>query len=340
MAADYGIPGKPTEHPRIVLALLLLAVSLNLFYPGEVFFQSHFLFVLVALLACTLVLYQEHQRGISVGTLRHLALAFLPLASMVPSVIWTTNQIRSQEVILLFFSYSCLLFSLWRNELRASVLLAAWSTLVAVTMVIEGQALYQHFVGLDALKAELMQRTTIDADFKSALLARAQSGRVFGNFSLPNTLAGLVTMILPLQVALLWVALVRPGRMEPGPVWIQILMNRWFRGVLSVGIVLSLWVLALTQSFGGWVSLCCSLGVVLGVWLRQRQRLSEWVIGAGLLLMLAGVWMIWTSHKRGFRLWDLNAVENPITLRLISYRTALGMFRDFPYSGVGLGNFG
>ena len=104
--------------------------------------------------------------------------------------------------------------------------------------------------------------------------------------------------------------------------------------------MLSIWTLALTQSFGGWVCLCCSLGAVLFVWLCQRGRRADWIVGAGLLLTLAVGWLTWTSYKRGFRLWNLNAAENPITLRLISYRTALDIFRDFPATGVGLGNYG
>ncbi len=152
--------------------------------------------------------------------LRQAALAFLPLAGMVPSLIWTTNHDRSQEVLLLFFSYSCLLFSLWRCKFRSGALCASLSTLVAVAMVVEAQALYQHFVGLDALKAELAQRTNMDADFRAALLARAESGRVFANFSLPNTLAGLVTMILPIQAGLL-VASFSPSKLLARQSWLD-----------------------------------------------------------------------------------------------------------------------
>jgi protein-S-isoprenylcysteine O-methyltransferase Ste14 len=278
--------------------------------------------------------------------------------------------------------------------MSSGALFASLSTLVAGAMAVEGQALYQHFAGLDALKTELMRRTTMDADFKSALLARVQSGRIFANFSLPNTLAGLVTMILPIQAGLLSASFFPSRLLKTRPGWITILTSRWARLALIAGIMLSIWVLALTQSFGGWVGLCCSLGTVLFVWLCRRshprsgrapqslkmafpsfvplgkgdaahraaggpggthpganapplpggdfhdRRRADWIVSAGLLLILAGAWLTWTSHKRGFRLWNLKAAENPITLRLIGYGTALNIFRDFPVTGVGLGNYG
>ena len=340
VTADSGISGQPPKHTSLVLVIVLAAVALNLLYPGEVFFQSRYLLVFGSVLACTVVLLRGHRRVAAKAMLRDAALAFLPLVSLVPSLVWTTNQDRSQEVFLLFFSYSCLLFSLWGCKLRAEALCTSLLTLVAVAMVVGTQALYQHFVGLDALKAELMQRTNMDGDFRAALLARAQSGRVFANFSLPNTLAGLVTMILPIQGGLLAASFVPSRLLELRPRWITILRSQWVRLALVVAILQSIWVLALTQSFGGWVCLCCSLGTVLFVWLGQRGRRADWIIGAVLLLTLAGSWLAWTSYKRGFRLWNLSAPENPITLRLITYGTALEIFRDFPVTGAGLGSYG
>ena len=48
MTADSGISGQSPEHPRLVLVILLIAVVVNLIYPGEVFFQSRYLLVLVS----------------------------------------------------------------------------------------------------------------------------------------------------------------------------------------------------------------------------------------------------------------------------------------------------
>ena len=339
MTVDSGTSVQSLEHSSLVLVILLVAVALNLLYPGEVFFQSRYLLVLCSLLACAVVLYRDHKKGISTTVLHHLALAFLPLTGMAVSSIWTTNQDRTQEVLLLFFSYACLLFSLWRCKLRSGALLASLFTLVATTIAVEGLALYQHFAGLEALKAELARQSTMDPDFKTALLALVQSGRIFANFSLPNTLAGLVTMILPIQGALICASFLPTRLKEVPPGWVIVLMSLWTRIALIAGIVLSIWVLALTQSFGGWVGLCCSLLTVVLVRLDTTGLRTRWVLGLAFML-LAGSWLAWISQKRGFHLWDLNAAENPISLRIISCRTALTMFQDFPLVGVGLGNYG
>jgi len=154
-------------------------------------------------------------------------------------------------------------------------------------------------------------------------------------------LAGLVTMILPIQVALVCASFLPTRLKEVQPGWAIVLMSVWTRIALIAGVLLSIWVLALTQSFGGWVGLCCSLLTVLLVGLDKtwRSRRTQWVLGL-VLMLLAGSWLAWISQKRGFHLWDLNASENPISLRIISCRTALTMFQDFPLVGVGLGNYG
>src|SRR5262245_5635098 len=108
MAADSGTSAQSFEHSGLVLVILLVAVALNLLYPGEVSFQSRYMLVLCSLLACAIVLYRDQKKSFSTAVLRDLALAFLPLTGMVVSSIWTTNQDRTQEVLLLFFSYACL----------------------------------------------------------------------------------------------------------------------------------------------------------------------------------------------------------------------------------------
>ncbi|MBM3800831.1 MAG: hypothetical protein FJW26_00810 [Acidimicrobiia bacterium] len=340
MTADSDTFAESPLHTRMVLAVLLVATALNLLYPGEVFFQSRYLFVLSSVATCAIVLYRDARKGISTVMLRQLGLLSLPLASMVPSLIWTTNRDRSQEVLLLFFAYSCLLFTIRRCRFNSMQILVSAAALVATGMLVEGHAIYQHFVGLDALGAELRKHPAMSADFREALLARVESGRIFANFALPNTLAGLVTMVLPLQVGLLAAGFF-PSRPPQGTrCLISVLTNGWFRLALIAGIPLSLWVLMVTQSFGGWVGFSTSLATVVFVGWSKTRRGTHRILWGCILLALAGTSLVWVSQKRGFHLWNLNASENPIALRAISHRTALAMFRDFPVVGVGPGNYG
>jgi len=100
-------------------------------------------------------------------------------------------------------------------------------------------------------------------------------------------------------------------------------------------------VLLMTQSFGGWIATGCSLG--LGAILFFRRSVTSTKLrlivaissGLGCTIALALI-----SIQRGFTLWNFQARENPIALRWITFATAWKMFRDFPMTGVGLGNFG
>jgi hypothetical protein len=97
----------------------------------------------------------------------------------------------------------------------------------------------------------------------------------------------------------------------------------------------------MTQSFGGW--LCFSaVFVLLGIILLRNWKVPLRSIVLILLPLIAVValWITWVAHRRGFQLWNLRALGNPISLRWINYNTAISIFRDFPLTGVGLGNYG
>jgi hypothetical protein len=107
--------------------------------------------------------------------------------------------------------------------------------------------------------------------------------------------------------------------------------------LLVVQLLLSLFVLVLTQSFGGWVCFCAAF-TLLGVWLVVHSKVSVRLTVVALLVALAIAigWLAWVTSQRGFSLWNLQASENPIALRWNNYKTAIRIFCDFPGSG-GLG---
>jgi hypothetical protein len=343
VASVSGNSAEPRSYAHVIPWVLLAVVTVNLLYPGEVFFQAKYLLILVSILAAFATYYDMTRTEESDVRSSDQAVAFLPLVSFLPAVAWSINYSRSQETFLLFFSYSCLFFSLRQARLRQRFIVASIVVLSLVTLIIAGYALYQHTRGLADLRTQVSNIASIDESLKAGILARIQTGRVFGNFALPNTLAGFLTMMLPLTLCSLLLSL-RPSALLRGigPPWSVVLQSPWTKLMLVLVVLSSVWVLALTQSFGGWACLFCSLAVAGALWLRQTRLTNTrrmWMYVA-VLLVFGTLWVGWIGRQRGFSLWNLEAAENPIVLRWVSFRTVLDILEDFPVTGVGLGNYG
>jgi hypothetical protein len=338
-----GHPTRSRSYTHVIPWVLLSIVTVNLLYPGEVFFQAKYLLILVSILAAFATYYDMTRSEERDYRPKDLAVAFLPLVSFLPAVACSINHTRSQETFLLFFSYSCLFFSLRRGRFRRSFLVASILILCLVTLLIAGHAVYQHTRGLADLRTQVSNSASIEESVKAGILTRIQTGRVFGNFALPNTLAGFLTMMLPLALCILVLSLSPSALLgDIGPLWSIVLQSPWTKLMLVLVLLLSVWVLALTQSFGGWACLFCSLAVAGALWVRQNRLTNTrrmWMYVA-VLLVFGTLWVGWIGRQRGFSLWNLEAAENPIVLRWVSFRTALDIFEDFPVTGVGLGNYG
>jgi len=335
--------GLNAKHQWALLGVILVSLAANLFYPGEVFFQSKFLFILASVLTFLITFLAEHRSGNFGQTIKVVGIVFLPLLFLLPSAIKTINPSRSQDVFWLFFGYACLFATLQLMRLEATGLLLSLLCLVLIAFFVDLFCLYQYFFGLSDLKALVLHSTTLDEKLKSGVLTRISSGRVFANFPLPNTLAGFVTMVLPLNVFLLYSAAGTKNLLIGKSYGF---LNGIFRSritpfLLIVQLWLSLLILVLTQSFGGWACFC-AVFTLLGLWAIVRSKIPVRLTVAVLLVVLAiaAGWLAWVTHQRGFSLWNLQASENPIALRWNNYKTALHIFHDFPASGVGLGNYG
>ena len=335
--------GLNAKNKRALLGVILFSLAANLLYPGEVFFQSKFLFVFAAIFTFLITLLAEQRSGNLGQTIKLVGIAFLPLLFLLPSVLKTINASRSEDVFWLFFAYACLFVTLQLLRLESSGILLSLLFLVLIAFCINLFCLYQYFFGLSDLKALVLHSTALDEKLKSGVLTRITSGRVFANFPLPNTLAGFVTMVLPLNVFLLYSASGAKHLLinESDRFLKHIFRSHLSFFLLVVQLLLSLFVLVLTQSFGGWVCFCAAF-TLLGVWLVVHSKVSVRLTVVALLVALAIAigWLAWVTSQRGFSLWNLQASENPIALRWNNYKTAIRIFCDFPGSGVGLGNYG
>ena len=342
---DFEISRKRMQS--WIFVLLLFALSANLLYPGEIFFQSKYLLISVALLAALLACICELRSPTDDEIEKHLLISFLPFLAILPSFYSTINAHRSLELFVLFFGFACLFFYLNVAIPSRAEILRAIFFLCLVAFAVNLYCVYQYFIGLSKLKSLLAHTESMDPGFKSALLTRVSSGRVFGNFALPNSLAGFVCMMLPLQLFLAYSACLSSNPIcaaewRNSEVLLKIIsQNPFIRFALILQVALGLVVLILTQSFGGWLCLLVSVSFLSSYWIKKKKMSLRTVLLPLIFIALAiGAWIFWVSMRRGFGLLNFSIYENPITLRWLNFKVALLIFRDFPWSGVGLGNYG
>ena len=344
MEADLICQANPeSRHQKVLLGAILASLAANLLYPGEVFFQFKFLIIIVSILTFLAALILRGQGDNSTPAIRQIGMVFGLLLFFLPSTIRTINHARSQDVFVLFFAYACLFGTLQLIRIEFTDLLLAFLFLLIAAFCINVFSVYQYFFGLSELKALILNSTVWDEKLKSGVLTRIITRRVFANFALPNTLAGFVTMVLPLNIFLLYTVSVSRRLTKGGSdtFGTKLFRSHFLFCFLVAQVCLSVLVLALTQSFGGWVCFCFVVSL-LASWTVVQLKISLKRTMAGLLIafVVVSASLAWVTHQRGFSLWNLQASGSPIALRLNNYKTAVQIFHDFPKTGVGLGNYG
>lgn len=342
-AGSNANAGLSPQNQLSLLALILAALSANLLYPGEVFFQAKYLLIFASVSSLLVVSASLLREGQLPPGFRTVFALLIPLILTAPSFWTSVNRSHSLEVLWLFCAYACLYASLRLMDLSRSAIISSLLVLTWVACVVSVHALYQSFFGLERLAKTVQEAGLLDESFRFSLLGRVSSKRVFANFTLPNTLAGFISMLLPINVFFLYHSLRGPGTDWPlGSAPLRKLCHGVLpAGLFAIQLILQLCVLTLTQSFGGWVCVCGSF-VFLGFQLLRRRKIPWARIAVVCVALLGGMslWLYWLSSRRGFALWDVYHSQNPISLRWINYETALRIFLDFPVTGVGLGNYG
>ncbi|MEY3775109.1 MAG: hypothetical protein RLZZ129_1889 [Verrucomicrobiota bacterium] len=147
-------------------------------------------------------------------------------------------------------------------------------------------------------------------------------GRSSGPFGIPNSLAGLLLLLLPPAVMLA----VRPGT----------LVRRLLAGYLAAAFLLGL---VLTVSRGAWLGLAMAalLWPLLAPDRSWRRRLGL-ALGAGLLIVTAG-WGLYTAVPPMRERFDALVAESGERTRRIMWRGAWQLFRENPVWGSGAGSY-
>jgi len=147
-------------------------------------------------------------------------------------------------------------------------------------------------------------------------------GRSSGMFGIPNSFAGLLELLVPLCLALLFSRTVRPG--------VKILSG-W------IG-VLGLLALALTGSRGGWLSLALAL---LAWPLLATRRWKKKLLGVVVVSVLigGGIWTLYHGNESARQRLEPFFDGRFELSRPKIWSTAVTMWREHPWIGTGPGSF-
>jgi putative inorganic carbon (HCO3(-)) transporter len=142
----------------------------------------------------------------------------------------------------------------------------------------------------------------------------------------PNELAGVLTLVLP--VLAIWTAVSWRGH------------RRGQAALLGGAALVGGGLMVASQSRGAITGIGVALLLSLGLWLRRLPRPGRGLVAAYLALVALGVWLA----IRISLAWIAGADRSTDALdsfsaRVEIWRAAVAMLRDFPLTGIGLGQF-
>lgn len=205
---------------------------------------------------------------------------------------------------------------------------ARWIALAVVILGILTSlyGLYQYLWGFQGLIDKVEGAKALPPSLSPLvgdIIGRLEGGRVFATFLLPSHFAAFLGMSIPLSVAFI---LVRKD---------------WVRYLFGLALGLQIFVLYLTKSFSGWLSLILACGCIVFIYLgyikRVKRRYLIYSVG-GLVLVLALIFggLSLTRADNPFA----SIANNPMVLRVLNWDTTIDMIRDDPLIGKGLHTFG
>lgn len=191
-------------------------------------------------------------------------------------------------------------------------------------------AIYQYYIGLDRSR-EWLLNTLEGQSFlqqfseteRILFLSRLQTQRAYGNFLLPNFLAGYLALWIPILLGLLW-----DNRSEK---------KAFLVGVTALSVLCV--ALFLSKSRGGWLS----LAIVLFFWLAYFSKLARRSLKILFWLgLFGGVIFFYLVYYHYLVLPpSLAFIENGVQsfgVRLTFWEVGWKMWLEYPW-GVGINNF-
>jgi len=242
------------------------------------------------------------------------------LLACAASWFFSINKNRTFTELQQLFCGICLFFLAARSTQKEAGYLARTLCFAAVIASLYG--VYQYIFGFERLGiflAENKDRLPNYPQLQDILFRK----RVYATFVSPDMLGGYLLMVMPISLGL---AVKSRGRA---------------RLLYAVIIAVLLTVLILTRSIGALLTAALSSLAFLALQRRfaPRQENGKNRLGVFFLALVVIAFLLITSARLGV-LFDPKNPHNPAKQRLDYWRSALGVIKDFPALGVGLGNFG
>lgn len=246
--------------------------------------------------------------------------AVLPLVWLVWEFIAGTQTVsdRLTQPTLIHFATCAVCFYLGFLSLgRVRKMGPFWGFILAGFFIALLSGLEQHFGGLDESRRYFFLYTPDIQAVPPSLLKKMLSNRIFGTLFYPNALAGVILLLLPATLAVLWSM---HRRLTAGA--------RWF--LMAVAGATALACLYWSGSKGGWL-LFLLIGFVAILFLPFKRQLKLILVGGVLLLGLAGFFVKYSGFfKRG---------ATSVVARFDYWRAAVQTVQEKPLFGTGPGTF-
>ena len=194
-----------------------------------------------------------------------------------------------------------------------------WLALIICFLLVLAVGWSQHFGGLDQTRRYFFLYIYPQMkDVPPEYLKKMASSRIFGTLFYPNTLAGVIILLLPPVLAVLW-------NMKR---WLTAPARGFLVGSVSIGALACLY---WSGSKGGWL-LTLFLALLGMLRLTFSKRLKVLAVTTVLLLGIAG----FTIKYRAF--FEKGATS--VVARFDYWRAALAISKEHPWLGTGPGTFG
>jgi O-Antigen ligase len=250
-----------------------------------------------------------------------LWLVALPLAWLIWEVLAGTQTVNAAltKLTLVHFASCVVCFYLGLFALaRVPRLGLFWAGLIMGFALVLASGFHQHFGGLEETRQYYLKMYPPESGgVPGGVIERMQSNRIFATLVYANALAGVILMLLPATLAVLWSL---QDVFTPGA---RIFL---MTAVGGAGLACLYW----SGSKGGWLVMLL-LGLVAVLYMPIKRQFKLALVGAALVMGLAGFFVKYSGYfKKG---------APSVGARFDYWKAAVQTVADRPVFGTGPGTF-